>query len=196
MGHIQVQAHQVPAQEENQGGILMVRSCVLHLVAVALVGLALPGCSRSPAGEEVLHHYPVDDLDGILTRDGFTIDQDVTSDGNGSLRIQVEGPRIVRLYDLENVDVEDARLVYRVKLRTEDVDGPVFLEMWCRFPGLGEFFSRALQSPVSGTTEWTSQETAFFLRQGQNPDLIKLNLVLGGAGTVWIDDIVVSKTPL
>jgi hypothetical protein len=144
----------------------------------------------------VLHRYPVDDLDGILTRDGVAIDQEITSDGNGSLRIEATEPKIVRLYDLENIDVEDARLVYRVKLRTEGVDGPVFLEMWCRFPGLGEFFSRALQSPLSGTTEWTSQETPFFLREGQKPDLIKLNLVIGGAGTVWIDDIVVSKAPL
>ena len=174
----------------------MVRSRLAHLAAVALVGLALASCSRSPGGEEVLHRYPVDDLDGVLTRDGVAIDRAVTSDGNGSLRIQEAEPKIVHLYDLENVDVEDARLTYRAKLRTDKVDGPVFLEMWCRFPGLGEFFSRALQSPLSGTTEWTSQETHFFLREGQNPDLIKLNLVIGGSGTVWIDDIVVCESPL
>ncbi len=59
--------------------------------------------------------------------------------------------------------------------------------MWCHFPGRGEYFSRALNVPLSGAVEWTHQETPFFLRKGENPDNIKLNLMV--TGTVWIDDI-------
>jgi hypothetical protein len=65
--------------------------------------------------------------------------------------------------------------------------------MWCRFPGRGEFFSRALHAPISGTVEWTTQETPFLLEPGQNPDNIKLNIVLDGTGTVWIDDVVLAR---
>jgi len=68
--------------------------------------------------------------------------------------------------------------------------------MWCHFPGKGEFFSRALQSPLSGSNEWTSQETPFFLKKGENPDNIKINVVVNGKGTVWIDDIHLVKAPL
>jgi hypothetical protein len=93
-------------------------------------------------------------------------------------------------------DIEDARLVYRARVRTENVDGRVFLEMWCRFPGKGEFFSRGLTDPVSGTTGWVTQETPFFLKAGENPDLVKLNLVIEGKGTVWVDDLKLLKTPL
>ena len=76
------------------------------------------------------------------------------------------------------------------------MQGQFYLDMWCSFPGKGEFFSRALQAPLTGTMEWTTQETPFFLKQGENPDNVKLNLVIDGSGTVWIDDITVTKGPL
>jgi hypothetical protein len=33
-------------------------------------------------------------------------------------------------------------------------------------------------------------------QKGQKPDKVVLNLVINGTGTVWIDDIVLSKAPL
>jgi hypothetical protein len=47
---------------------------------------------------------------------------------------------------------------------------------------------------LSGTVDWTTQEIPFFLQQGQNPDTVKLNVVVEGEGTVWIDDVVLSKS--
>jgi len=75
------------------------------------------------------------------------------------------------------------------------VEGQVYLEMWCHFAGRGEFFSRGLQTPLTGTTDWTSGETPFFFKKGENPDNIKLNLIIKGKGTVWIDDIRLLKGP-
>jgi hypothetical protein len=69
------------------------------------------------------------------------------------------------------------------------LQGKAYLEMWCRFPGQGEFFSRALNQTYSGSNEWSSTETPFILQQGQKPDLVRLNVVVEGTGTVWIDDI-------
>ncbi len=63
------------------------------------------------------------------------------------------------------------------------------------FPGKGEFFSRGLQNPISGTTGWVTEETPFFLKKGENPDNVKLNLVINGTGTVWIQDIKLIKAP-
>jgi hypothetical protein len=102
----------------------------------------------------------------------------------------------VRLFEVSDVDAENARVIYQARLRTENVEGKVYLEMWCRFPGKGEFFSRGLQNPLSGTTGWVSAETPFFLKKGEKPDLIKLNIVIEGKGTVWIDDVRLMKGPL
>jgi len=38
-------------------------------------------------------------------------------------------------------------------------------------------------------------EIPFLLHEGENPDNFKLNLVVGGKGTVWIDDIRLLKGP-
>jgi hypothetical protein len=128
----------------------------------------------------------MDSMEGIITRSNVGIDKNISSDGNGSLRITSTKPSVVRLFETGDIDVENARLIYQARVRTENVDGHVYLEMWCHFPGKGEFFSRGLQTPLTGTTEWTTEETPFFLKKGENPDNVKLNLVIKGKGTAWI----------
>jgi len=68
--------------------------------------------------------------------------------------------------------------------------------MWCRLPGRGEFFSKGVDQAVEGTTDWVSCEIPFYLKKGQRPDLIKLNLAIEGSGKVWIRDVELLKTPL
>lgn len=153
------------------------------------------GCSR-PAQVAEVKQYALDSLDGIITLSGVMIDREISSDGKGSLRITANGPAVVRLFETGDIDVENARLIYQAKVRTEGMDGKVYLEMWCHFPGKGEYFSRGLESPLTGTTDWTTEETPFFLKKGENPDNVKLNLVIDGKGTAWIDDIRLLKGPL
>ena len=60
----------------------------------------------------------------------------------------------------------------------------------------GEFFSRGLADAVSGTTDWTWRETPFLLPEGERPDLIRLNLVVEGAGKVGIREVQLLRAPL
>ena len=105
-------------------------------------------------------------------------------------------PTVVRLYEARDLNIENARLIYQAKVRTEGVEGQVYLEMWCHFPGKGEFFARGLQSTLTGSNNWATMETPFFLKKGEKPDYIKLNLVINGKGTAWIDDIRLLKGQL
>jgi len=143
-----------------------------------------------------LKRFRVDTMEGMITQSGVEIDKQLSSDGNGSLRIEATKPVTIRLFETDDIDIENAGLIYQAKVKTENVEGQVFLEMLCHFPGKGEFFSRGLMTPLSGSTDWTTQETPFFLRSGENPDNIKLNLVIDGKGTVWIDDIRLLQEPL
>ncbi len=154
------------------------------------------GCSTNQVETADLKHYPMDSLEGLITKSGVMIDKKITSDSNGSLRVVVDKPTTALLYETGDIDIENAKLIYQAKLRTKDIEGQVFLEMWCHFPGKGEFFSRGLESSLSGNNEWSSQETVFFMKNGENPDNIKLNLVVNGTGTAWIDDIHLIKTSL
>jgi hypothetical protein len=154
---------------------------------------ALSGCK--PKVVE-LKKFPVDTMEGVITQSGVEIDKNVSSDGNGSLKINATTPTVIHLFETGDIDAEDARLLYQAKVRTEGLEGQVFLEMWCHIPGKGDFFSRNLQSPLTGTMNWTSVEALFFLKKGENPDNVKLNLLINGKGTVWIDDIRLMKGPL
>ena len=165
-------------------GLLVTATCALTLIL---------GCGSEP--EEILRSFPLDATEEVKCV-RVTLDKDQSSDGNGSLRLESGQTTSFPLFELDDIDIENARLIYRAKLRTENVKGKVYLEMWCVFPGMGEFFSRALQAPLTGTTEWTTQETPFFLQPGQNPDRVILNLILEGEGTVWIDDVVLVRGPL
>ena len=102
----------------------------------------------------------------------------------------------IRLFEMENPGVEHCLVTYRAKLKTENLTGQAYLEMWCRFPGKGEFFSRGLAHAVSGSNGWASYETPFLLKKGEKPDLIKLNLVVEGAGKVWVKEVELLKGPL
>jgi hypothetical protein len=162
----------------------------------ALLVTLIAGCGGGGSREKTLASFPIKSLEGVLTLSGVDLDEQITDDGNGSLRIVTPGPTTVRLFEVKKPDVDNARLIYRARLRTRSVDGDVYLEMWCRFPGKGEFFSRGLESPLRGTTDWTSQEVYFMLKKGQKPDLVKLNVVIGGSGTVWVDDVSLLEAPL
>jgi len=168
-------------------------SAPLECLAACLV---LFGCSKPSRELSELKRFPLDNLDGVITQSGVELDKSVSSDGNGSLRVTAAGPTVVRLFEVGDLNIEDARLIYQAKVRTEGVTGQVFLEMWCHFPGKGEFFSRGLQTPLTGTTGWTTEETPFFLKKGEKPDRVKLNLVVNGQGKAWIDDIRLLKAPL
>ncbi len=143
-----------------------------------------------------LKRFSLDDMEGLITQSGVGFDRQISSDGKGSLRIQASEPTTVRLFETGDIDIENARLIYQARVRTENVEGQVYLEMWCHFAGIGDAFSRGLAAPLTGTTEWTTEEIPFFLKKGENPDNVKLNLVIKGTGTVWIDDIRLLKGPL
>ena len=130
--------------------------------------MIVTACSRPTGTVTELRQFPADSLEGLIAQSDIQLDKEISSDGSGSLKISVSKPTVVRLYETGDLDIEDARLVYQAQVRTENVEGQVYLEMWCSFPEKGEFFSRGLQSPLSGTTSWKTSETPFFL----NPFLV------------------------
>ena len=142
--------------------------------------------------------YPMDTLEGLLSQGLAEIDKEVYVSGGGSLRIISESAekRTIRLYETEPIDIKGVILIYSAQIKSALQDGRAYLEMWCDIPGKGEFFSRSIETPIMGTTEWTTVQTPFRLEHGQSPANVKLNLVIEGSGAVWVDDIKLSSSPL
>jgi hypothetical protein len=169
------------------------RYSLFFLVSLAL---AAGGGSDQPVESVELARFPLDDLTGVIDAPLVEVEPGITSDGNGSLRVVAARATRVRLFETGDLDIEDARLVYAASLRGEGIEGAAYLEMWCVFPSGREYFSRSVHEPLSGDAEWTFTETPFLLQPGQNPTNVKLNVVLDGTGTIWIDDIRLIKRPL
>ena len=110
--------------------------------------------------------------------------------------IDSSGNETIRLFEVKDPQVEQSLLTFRAKIKADGLSGRAYLEMWCRFPGRGEFFSKGVNQTVSGTTEWTSNEIPFYLKKGERPDLIKLNVAVEGKGKVLVKDLELLATPL
>jgi hypothetical protein len=165
-------------------------------LALVLAASACTSSQQAAAPPVELKHFALDSLEGVRATTGVSFDSKIPSDGKGSLRVDASEPLIVPLFEVTEVSIEDATLTYQASLQSESLAGKAFLEMWVRIPGKGEFFSRGLDRPITGTMSWMTVATPFFLQTGQKPDLIRLNLVVQGKGRVWIDDIHLMRAPL
>ena len=127
-------------------------------------------------------------------------EQTVTNDNviaaDGGWRITVEGNDSVRLFELPVKDIDSCMLTYSAEVKTEDLSGKTYIEMWCCLPDRGEFFSKGLKDIMRGNTAWKKVSVPFYLKPGEKPDLLKLNIHVEGKGAVHVRDLKVLKTPL
>ncbi len=128
--------------------------------------------------------------DVTISKDSITLDGDAWR-VTGNTESQT-----IHLFEVEEPGVEQCMLTYRAQLKSEDVEAKAYLEMWCRLPGGGEFFSKGFHNAVKGTNDWASYEIPFYLKRGQKPDLVKLCLTIEGTGTVWIREVRLLQTQL
>jgi len=164
----------------------------IYIFSIILLIFQLTSCKVQTEKSE-LKYFPVNNLKGIITRSGIEVDKSVSDDGNGSIRIETSKPITVQLYNVDDIDVDDTQIVYEANIKSDNVKGQAYLEMWCVFKDKREYFSRGFDSVISGTTDWKTIRTVFKLNKGEKPDQIKLNVVVNGVGTIWIDDIHLSK---
>jgi hypothetical protein len=163
------------------------------LGVLAVVALAAIGCSVPKASTRVIYSDHLSSLDAIITRAGVTLDTAISPDGRGVIRLDLTNPITIRLAEVRPENVEDVMLVYRGHLRTRALRGHAYLEMQCSIRGVGELPSKLSGTSVSGTTDWVSQQTEFFVDKGRQVEMIKLNVVIDGPGIVWIGPILLTQ---
>jgi len=170
----------------------------LVILVALLMGLLLLGaCEEKQRAIEVLATYSLDELDQGVDRDEeLSIDLDIFQEGRGSLYIKAARARVVQLFELDQLDLENALLTWSARLKCISLAGNAYLEAWCSFPGEGEFFERGLETAVNRVDDWRESEVKFALAKGRKPDRIRLNIVLEGGGSVWVDDVKLTVGPL
>lgn len=163
---------------------------LIKIVAVS-VALALAPCYVVDAKD--LKKMSLDEASSI----GLKINTDtrIKAEGKGSVRVTTLWPTTVCLGQIDDLNVENAKLLFKARVKTELTEGEAFLEMWA-YVGGGRYFSRGINDAVRSKTDWKIIQTPFILQKGQKAEKVTLNLVVNGKGTVWIDDVVLSKEPL
>lgn len=124
-----------------------------------------------------------------------TISKDCIVEGD-SWFFNCEQPQTVNLFEFSGPGIEQCVLTYKARIRTEGLSGRTYLEMWCKFKGKGEYFSKGFNQALTGTNDWVTREIPFFLKKRQRPDAVKLSVVIEGIGKVWVRDIELLKTPI
>lgn len=157
------------------------------IAAMTLVMLA-----STPNLAEDLKRLSLDNASAVTPR--IETDAKVKAEGRSSVKITTQWPTTVCLAEVAGLNVENAKLLYTARVKSE-LAGTAYLEMWAHIGG-NAYYSRGMNSTITGAADWKAIHTPFTFQQGQKPDKVTLNLVINGKGTVWIDDIVLSKEPL
>ena len=168
------------------------RSLLYAIQICAASSLLLLMLNPLAQGNE-LSKLTLDDASSLGTT--ISTDPTVKQEGNGSIRISTVWPTTICLGEVKELNFENGRIVFRAKVKSEELEGTAFLEMWCHVGG-GQYFSRGMNSVVTGTMDWKTLQTPFFLQPGQRAKKATLNIVINGKGTVWIDDVHLLREPL
>lgn len=161
-----------------------------HRYLSVLVLLVLSACKSGPqaaTNENILRAF-TPGTDAPIASDL------VRADGEEWI-ITVDSPQSVRLFEFPVADLNARHIAYLASAKAEGVFGAAYLEMWVRFPGKGEFFSKALDTPLQGNMDWSEYSAPFFLQSGQVPDRIRLQLTFADRGTVRLKNVRVAMTP-
>jgi hypothetical protein len=165
------------------------RSILPIAMALALNALRCGGAS-SP---HVLYHNPLESLDGLITKEGLTLET-ATFQGRTGIRIESEGRTTVRLAEVRTQGAEAVVLTYRGHLRTANLAGRAYLEMRCRIPGKGELVSSAPDASTIGTTDWATQVVRLSLGNEPVPRTVGLNVRIEGSGDVWVHNVLLAQS--
>lgn len=177
---------------------MRLRSAAGGLFLLAL-GLFACGEDERPAGAASgrplrapvqIAHFPLS-AENVPSGADAVFDPDVSQDGGGSLRVVTgeQGGRL-RLYRLDDVGPVEGALLYTGFLKSQDLKGMAFFELWCHPAEGNPAFVRGLPRRVTGTSDWKPQELSFSRPATcSNPASVELNVVIQGSGTVWIDNL-------
>jgi serine/threonine protein kinase len=171
-------------------GLIIVLSVGSLLVAIALPAF-MRAREKARENAAIALHADATILKTFTTQDP-TLAGDRLTVSDDAWLLDSAQTQTVQLFELRDPEAGPGTIFYEADLRTEGLDGRVYLEMWCRFPGRGEFFSRGYRDALSGTTGWVSSQAPFLLQQDEKPDLIRLNLAVEGTGRVWIRNVTLS----
>lgn len=150
---------------------------VIFLTAVLTGVFQVQTAAASKAENLVL--LPLDAVEQV----GLSVTADTEEN---AIKITTKWPTNINITQIQpSKDLGNKTIWFTAEVKCSGLAGSAYLEMWAHL-GDSQYFSRGLQSTISGDTDWQTIKTPFMFKKGEGPDQLTLNLVIEGSGTVWI----------
>ncbi len=169
----------------------------LALAGTIVLLFAAVACSNKPKPPKDIAVFPCNSTDKVVTQGAVTEDKTVSADGQGSLKITTEMPTTIKLFQIPYPRIEGCKVWYKAKIKTQQFGGSAYLQMVVHFSRGGQITAQNYQNAIRGNTKgWVESVLEATVREGQKPSSVELNLVVQGAGTLWVDDVHVLRQAL
>ncbi|MCX7830265.1 MAG: hypothetical protein N2445_04320 [Acidobacteria bacterium] len=166
------------------------------LVVIVLALLILISCGKKkPGPPKEVDEFACNDTERVLAKEYVTLDKNISSDGNGSIKIETKEPLTVRFYEVK-LPGENSKYTFKVKMKSAGLKDSAYLAMDINYPGGGK---QSVQSDTKdylyGDNDWTPMSITISAPNQKAASVI-LYVVLTNEGTVWVDDLHLIVTPL
>ncbi len=168
----------------------------VSILPLSCLLIFLVGCNKE---KPLLFDFPVNSLNRVISKYNLKLDNEISYDGLGSIRIDLEDTATAYLFILRDIPVRRANLVWEAYCKSKDLKGEAFLEIGVQISGKygeeSEAFLHRSKDILSGTTNWQRLKVEFLITKNRKIDIVQLNLVVLGKGSVWIDQVKLSVLP-
>jgi len=173
----------------------MRRNVVAVWLAVLAAGVAMAAPASAAAAAECVQELYWDALQASGALRAGTVEPAEGDPSAARLRLSSDGAGAVTFMVIDEPRVTRAVYALVGRVRTENVEGSAYLEMWSHFPGGGRYFSRTLgeDGPLAdlGGTQARRRFVLPFYNKADAPppERLTVSVVFAGPGTVYLDSV-------
>jgi len=169
---------------------------IIVILLIHLLLLSLTGCKKQ---KPLIVDFPINSLNRVMSKYNLKMDNEISYDGLGSIRVESEDTTTAYLFVLRDIPVKRAKIVWEAYCKSKDLKGEAFLEMGVQIQrnhgkDIETFLNRS-EDDISGTTDWQKIEVEFMVLDNK-VNVVQLNLIIEGVGTIWIDQVRFTATPI
>jgi len=169
----------------------------IYLFSLSFLLISIVGCGKK---KPLIYNFPVNSLNRVISKFNLKLDNEVSYDGLSSIRVDSKDTTTAYIFVLYDIPVKRAKLTWEAYCKSEDLKGKAFLEMGVQ---ISKKYRKELESYLHqskdflrGTTNWQKIKVEFLVLENLKVDVVQLNLIIEGEGTVWIDQVRFTVLPI
>lgn len=167
------------------------------VLSLTLLFLIFNGCKKV---EPLVFIFNANSLNRVISRHNLIMDNEISYDGLGSIRVESEDSVTAYLFVLRDIPLKRANLKWEAYCKSEDLVGKAFMEIgvqiYSKYGKKYDTFIHRGDEFISKTTNWEKLKIEFLNTENRTISTVQLNLIVKGRGKVWIDQVKFTAIPI